>query len=70
MPTAFERILKETPLEIRLKVALQMEDYKNWECGVYHGNQERLVPEILEEVEKWIKDKADLRYERNGDTPL
>lgn len=43
MSEAYKKILEETPLEIKLKVAFQMHDYENWKNGEYSGDAEKYV---------------------------
>ena len=65
MSKLFEKLLREVSLDIRLKVALQMEDEDNWENGEYLGNQERLVTVIMEIVKEWKADGASLYNSEN-----
>lgn len=54
-----EKILKETPLDIRLRVSMMMDDYENWDNGVYKGNKELIekqIQSIIRQVKEWIKD--------------
>lgn len=48
MTDAYQKILDETPLEIKLKVAFQCYDYENWDNGEYKGDAEKYVPIAME----------------------
>lgn len=53
-----KKFMKDIPLENRLKVALEMDDYDNWDDGHYKGNRARLVPIIMDVINKFNKDKT------------
>ena len=59
------KLLKECSLETRLKVHLRCEDYDNWNNGEYTGKANEQAEEILEIVEKWLEDKAELRENKD-----
>lgn len=57
----FKRILKETPLETRLFVYLQMDDYDNWDNGSYKGDNQKIkekVTHIIGIMESFLKDST------------
>jgi len=56
-----ERIRKSIPLETRLKVHLQFEDYEHWNNGEYSGNIDKELECLLKYIEEWKKDGAPLR---------
>lgn len=56
--------VKNIPLETRIRVTLQMNDIENFKNGTYYGDIEELLNSLLEEVEEWIEDGADLRDEK------
>jgi hypothetical protein len=53
-----QKLLDETPLEIRIRITLQMADYDNWDNGTYHGDPElinRQLDAILSHIENWVE---------------
>jgi len=56
--------VKNIPLETRIRVTLQMNDIEKFKNGTYYGDIEELLNSLLEEVEEWIEDGADLRDEK------
>jgi hypothetical protein len=54
-----EKLLRETSLETRLRIRLEMGDYDNWDNGTYRGDQSETVKMLLEEVERYIIDTPD-----------
>jgi len=54
-----KKLLKQTSLETRFKVYLQMMDYENWEMGTYKGDQSEIVNTLLEDVEEYLNDTPD-----------
>jgi hypothetical protein len=43
-----ERLRKKIPLETKIRVALEMNDYDNWENGTYKGSKTRLTKIIMD----------------------
>jgi hypothetical protein len=42
-----DRLIKKIPLETKIRVALEMNDYANWENGTYKSSQLRLTKIIM-----------------------
>tara|TARA_R110000868_G_scaffold62944_7_gene189908 strand:- start:1140 stop:1349 length:210 start_codon:yes stop_codon:yes gene_type:complete len=54
-----KKLLRETSLETRFKVYLEMMDYENWDNGTYKGDQSEIVNTLLEDVEEYLNDTPD-----------
>lgn len=50
-----ERLHKKIPLETKIRVALEMNDYDNWENGIYKGSKIRLTKIIMDIFNKHKK---------------
>ena len=59
--------MKKIPLETRLKVYLQCEDYEHWNNGEYSGNIDKELEYLLKMIEEWQKDGAILRNKYNNE---
>ena len=57
--TVIMKLLKETSLETRLRIHLQMKDYENWNMGTYKGDKTEEVADILLMVENYMNDTPD-----------
>lgn len=53
------KLLRETSLETRIRIRLEMHDYENWDNGDYNGDQTETVKMVLEEVERYLDDTPD-----------
>lgn len=62
-----ERIIRNIPLETRLKVHLQMSDYVHWNDGEYSGNVNEELEYLLNIIEEWQKNWcfAKKQYKKN-----
>jgi hypothetical protein len=59
----FNQVLKETPLETRLFIYLQMDDYDNWSNGEYKGDNVKIkekVTHIIGILKLFNEDSASL----------
>jgi hypothetical protein len=50
-----ERLRKKIPLETKIRVALEMNDYDNWENGTFKGNKKELTKIIMDIFNKHKK---------------
>lgn len=63
-----QRILERTPFETKLKVALEMHDYDNWENGEYNGDAGKYVDVIIKEFDEYLNQKLREKMPNTDDT--
>lgn len=64
-----EEIRRIIPLEISLRVSLQMDDYDNWRDGEYLGDMNKInniVEIVLKDVEDWYNNTDRIIYAKNS----
>lgn len=65
----FNEILKQVPLEVRIKNLLEMNDSGNWDDGLYLSDMDELTQHILKTVEKWQNDGAKMYLDYKSPEP-
>ena len=59
MSKIFDSVSKNIPLQTRVYIHLQMEDFENWEDGKYKGDCDKLkknTDQLIGIFMKWAKD--------------